>query len=106
MKVWLDDLRDPAKHGRIGWTWVTTAQAAIDLLATGEVEEISLDHDLALEHMPFMDTAPADYKEQTGYSVVCWMEKHNVWPAHVYVHSMNPVGRARMLAAINRHYEK
>jgi hypothetical protein len=44
---------------------------------------------------------------KTGYDVVCWMEEHGMWPVDgITVHSMNPVGRARMEAAIRRHYER
>lgn len=97
MKLWLDDIRDPAEHGRIGWTWVKTADEAIAALATGTVTEASLDHDLSVGAT--MGTpAPA---ERTGYTVVCWMEEHGVWPKDgVRVHSMNPVGRQRMLDVI------
>ena len=42
MKLWLDDVRTPPE----GWVWAKTAQEAIDLLLTREIEEISLDHDL------------------------------------------------------------
>lgn len=98
--LWLDDIRDPARHGCIGWTWVTTAAAAIDLLKTGRVQRASLDHDLNVEQTMGMPST-----EPTGYTVVCWMEEHDVWPPQgVTVHSQNPVGRARMRAAIDRHY--
>ncbi len=42
MKVYLDDLRTEPK----GWRRVYWPDEAIELLATGTVEEISLDHDL------------------------------------------------------------
>lgn len=102
MKLWLDDVRDPVQHGRIGWIWVKTAEEAIDLLATGQVERASLDHDLSIR------ATMGDWeKEVTGYDVVCWMEEHGVWPpGGVEVHSMNPVGRTRMLAVIQRAYAR
>ena len=68
---------------------------------TGNVVFASLDHDLSIraaigQKPPF---------EKTGYDVVCWMEQNNVWPIHgVAVHSMNPVGKERMLQVIDRHY--
>lgn len=105
MKLWLDDCRPPWKHGRVGWAWAQTADQAIELLKTGKVTKASLDHDLAIEHMPFAGVSEADYKEKTGYHVVCWMEENDVWPPDgVIVHSMNPVGRTRMLQVIHRHY--
>src|SRR5439155_2676500 len=45
MKVWLDDRRSPYPDPD-SWTWVRTPAEAIELLKTGEVTEISLDHDL------------------------------------------------------------
>ena len=90
MKVWLDDVR-PAPPG---WTWVKTAPAGIELLARGDVTELSLDHDLG------------DDDQGTGYDVLVWMEEacaRDAWsgPAPtIHIHSANPVGRSRMLAAI------
>jgi hypothetical protein len=90
MRVWLDDVREPGQHGWEGATWAKTAQEAIRWLATGEVEAISLDHDLG--------EGPVG----TGYDVVCWMEEQGVWPPAVYLHTANPVGRARMLAVLRK----
>lgn len=101
MKLWLDDIRSPERFGCIGWTWVKTADEAIALLVTGEVTEASLDHDLTVE-ATLGSPAP---DERTGYTVVCWMEEHGVWPCDgVVVHSLNPAGKARMQMAIDRHY--
>jgi hypothetical protein len=103
IRLWLDILRDPAHHGRIGWTWVTTADAAIAMLATGRVIEASLDHDLDIEAT--MGYPP---REKTGHDVVRWMQAHDVYPRDgVHVHSLNTVGRARMeatLAAMRRRH--
>lgn len=97
MKLWLDDIRDPWRYGCVGWEWARDADEAIDCLETGRVTEISLDHDLSTAAT--MGTPAAD--EKTGYTVVCWMEEHNVWPCDgVWVHSMNPVGSRRMLDVI------
>lgn len=98
MKLWLDDVRPPYRHGRIGWRWVKTYEGAIELLQTCQVEEASLDHDLS--EAATMGCAPPE--EKTGYHVVCWMEENNVWPPNgVHVHSLNPVGAARMMAVIS-----
>jgi hypothetical protein len=89
-KVWLDDIR-PAP---LGWTHVKSARAAITLLAEGTVTEVSLDHDLG------------DYAADggDGIAVVDWMAEHDVWPVDgIAVHSANPVGRDRMLAAVDRY---
>ncbi len=103
MKLWLDDIRPPWQHGCIGWEWAKTAADAIHWLGTGLVTEASLDHDLTVAAT--MGTPAPD--EQTGYTVVCWMEEHGVWPANgVRVHSMNPVGKARMLRVIDKFYSR
>jgi hypothetical protein len=92
MDLWVDDKRPPEAYGFEGFTWARTSEEAIALLRTGEVRFASLDHDLGLE-------------SGTGYDIVCWMEEHNTWPPDgVGVHSMNPVGRKRMEAVIERQY--
>jgi hypothetical protein len=89
MKLWLDDLR-PAPDG---WTWVTTAPAAIERLGAGGVLEVSLDHDLG-----------EDPAAGSGYDVAMFIEEaafHGrlgrvAWA----IHSANPVGRQRMTRAL------
>lgn len=93
MRVWLDDVRAAPD----GWVHVKTPEEAIDLLRSGQVEEISLDHDLGLA---------TPESERTGYDVVAWLEeavatggwKHAV--PEIHVHSANPVGWQRMEQAI------
>lgn len=93
MRVWLDDVR-PAPDG---WLHVKTPEEAIELLRSGEVEEISLDHDLGLA---------TPESERTGYDVLVWLEDAvatGAW-AHpvpvIRVHSANPVAWQRMEQAI------
>lgn len=88
MKVYLDDERTaPA-----GWVQVRWPEEAIALLATGEVAELSLDHDLG------------DDAHGTGYDVLLWLEEqvvcHQFLPPALHVHSANPAARVRMEAAI------
>ena len=90
MKIWLDDIRPiPASFTH----WAKTAKEAIVYLMTGECEAISLDHDLG------EDSAG------TGYNVALWIEQaaHSgaINPLLWTIHSANPIGRARMLAALN-----
>ena len=93
MRVWLDDLREAPP----GWVRVRTPEEAIALLETGEVTEMSLDHDLGL--------VDGD-RERTGYDVLLWLEREVaegrwVFPLpEIGVHSANPVGRARMERAV------
>jgi Cyclic-phosphate processing Receiver domain len=91
--VWLDDVRVAPD----GWVHITTPEEAIELLRSGEVEEISLDHDLGLA---------TPESERTGYDVLAWLEEAvatGAWkhPVPVMrVHSANPVGWRRMEQAI------
>ena len=87
--LWLDDLR-PAPEG---WTHVYTAPAAIAVLSTGAVQEISLDHDLG-----------PDEGAGTGYDVATWIEagaaEGTLARLGWAIHSANPVGSARRRAAL------
>jgi hypothetical protein len=88
MKVYLDDERStPA-----GWVRVYWPDEAIELLKTGTVVEISLDHDLG------------DDERGTGYEVVLWIEEqvalHGFVPPQITVHSANVSARAKMEAGI------
>lgn len=102
MKLWLDDVREPWKHGYVGVEWAKTADEAISILKTGRVTFASLDHDLS-EMATIGQPGP---NEKTGYTVVCWLEEHpEFWPEDgVKVHSMNPVGAKRMRQVIEAHY--
>jgi hypothetical protein len=92
MRIWLDDIR-PAPQG---WVWVDTVEKAIELMASGEVAEASLDHDLG-------------DGEQEGYKLVLWMAENDMWPREaISVHSANPPGAKRMCGVIERygHYRR
>ncbi len=104
MILWLDDIRQPWKHGYVGAEWAKTAEQAIAILKTGKVTFASLDHDLS-EAATLGKAAPG---EKTGYSVICWLEENpEFWPEDgVKVHSMNPAGAARMRAVIEAHYHR
>lgn len=98
VKMWLDDVRDPDRHGHIGWTWVKSFEEAVSLLKTGKVVRASLDHDLTPEQ-----SAGLSDSYGTGYDVVCWMEANNCWPTGgTKCHSMNPLGRRRIEKIIGR----
>lgn len=88
MRVFLDDERPtPA-----GWTRVFWPDEAIALLASGAVDEISLDHDLG------------DDRRGTGYDVVLWIEDavatRGFHPPAIAVHSANASARVKMEAGI------
>jgi hypothetical protein len=92
LKVWLDDRR-PAPEN---WRHVRTPEEAIELLRGGEVEELSLDHDLGLG---------VGARERTGYDVLLWLEREVAAgrarpPAAIKVHSGNVAVIERMEQAI------
>jgi hypothetical protein len=69
-----------------------TPEEAIELLAGGRVEEISLDHDLGL-----LDGE----RERTGYDVLTWLEQQVALegfrpPPVIKVHSSNSAAAPRM----------
>jgi hypothetical protein len=88
MRVYLDDERPTPP----GWVRVYWPDEAIALLETGQVEEISLDHDLG------------DDARGTGYDVVLWVEEavavRGFRPPRMAVHSANSSARLKMQAGI------
>jgi hypothetical protein len=88
MKVFLDDERVTPD----GWVRVFWPEEVIALLKTGQVTELSLDHDLG------------DDEHGTGYTVLLWIEEqvavHGMKPPTIFVHSANSSARLKMEAAI------
>ena len=84
MKIYLDDERATPD----GWIRVYWPDEAIDLLQSGNVTEISLDHDLG------------DDERGTGYDVVLWIEEAVITrgfvPPIIKVHSANSSARIKM----------
>jgi len=73
---------------------VETTTEAIKLLLEKKWDTLFLDHDLGGQEM--VPSGPG-----TGYEVACWLEEHpSYMPKQVIVHSFNPDGRKRMLAAL------
>ena len=115
--LWLDDERKPPTFSDCGlhWTWVKTADEAIEALKTGTVEFASLDHDLCFDHYVVFDTAfrtggtydVSHIAEKTGYDVLVWMKENNVWPKDgVRIHTMNIVRKPIMIEMVEQHYGK
>ena len=96
MRIWLDDVREPPSD----WEWFKDADSLITALApdnpTGyiwwnRITLISLDHDLGTS--------------LSGWDVVKHLEYiHHTQPVSfpfvVKVHSMNPVGREKMIQTL------
>lgn len=114
MNLWLDDMR-PAP---VGWHHVKTVEEAKKALLSGTVQKASLDHDLGACADCMGGKTPEQWLEETnyqsmphcdhfgsGYTLVCWMEETGNWPKEKpTVHSANPAGRSKMLAAIERSF--
>lgn len=97
MKVYLDDARPTPE----GWVHARWPVDVIRLVEGGGVTDVSLDHDLDDAEA----AAQEGRKERTGYDVALWLEERVMTdpafvPPHVVVHSANPVGRAKIRAAL------
>jgi hypothetical protein len=94
MKVYLDDVRETPE----GWVRTYTVDETIELLKTGEVKEISLDHDLGKDANGI---SLAD-----GYEVLVWIEKEveakRFQPPIMHIHSANCAAWPRMKLAISK----
>jgi hypothetical protein len=107
MKLWHDDIR-PAPDG---WVWARTNTEAQKLLQTGEVEEISMDHDLGdagLDEKTIDALTLEEFRRylmirgtssETGVELARWMVLNQIIPDKIIIHSWNPDG-ARKMAAI------
>lgn len=88
MRLWLDDER-PMPDGYTHQAY--TAKEAIDLLETGKVECISLDHYLGENN-------------GTGYEVACFIERSafegTLQSMRLKVHSQDPVGKQKIKIAL------
>jgi hypothetical protein len=90
MKIFLDDERPTP----FGFTRVNTVEDCIKLLSQkqGEVDELSLDHDLGTE--------------QTGYDVLLFLEDQKfsnpnfILPKFIQIHSANSSARTKMELAV------
>jgi hypothetical protein len=96
MRLFLDDVRDPSYVGWFGEDIIVcrTATNAIEILRSGLVVEMSLDHDLG------------EQKDKlSGYDVACWIEQA-IYEGKLFrvprwsVHSSNPTGAERIRATL------
>lgn len=84
MKIYLEDERTTPG----GWVRVYWPDGAIELIRTGQVTQISLDHD------------PGDDKRGTGFDIVLCIEEqialHGFFRPLMKVHSANVSARTKM----------
>jgi hypothetical protein len=100
MKIWLDDEPEaPARAALFpaseGWVHCRWPADVIEHLKTGQVKELSLDHDLG-------ESNGAHSHPRTGMDVLTWLEQEvgfGRWThplPRVRLHTQNPVGRDNM----------
>jgi hypothetical protein len=101
IRLWLDDDL-VERRAPEGWTQVTTAWDAIELLRTGRVVELSLDHDLS-----------DDQRFGRGGDVIDFIAHQqevygkDFWPRDgISLHTANPAGRDTMAKTIRRYAER
>jgi hypothetical protein len=98
-KIYLDDERPKPD----GWLLVATPDEMIEHLKEGDVEWISLDHDLG-------EISRTCYEKPiTGMDVLKWIEEQVVTtdyvPPRMMAHTANPVAKQQMHAAMRAIYK-
>jgi hypothetical protein len=87
VRLWVDDIRRPPDPT---WQWASSSSAAIAVLSSAQVMEMSLDHDLG--------------GSDTTRPIVEWLCENVLhWPPIVRVHCAAPTGRGWLLGMIYRH---
>jgi len=109
--LFLDDERIP---GQVTWVSLPSAQYTIVrnfeqfvnyIYEYGVPNFISFDHDLADQHYIAAEMGVEDYgQEKTGYDCAVWLvdfcdQWREKFPKYA-VHSMNPIGRERIISYI------
>jgi hypothetical protein len=98
LRVWLDDLLED-RAAPPGWIHVTTAPAAIALLESGRVVELSLDHDLGDDELAGKGVHVVDHLAEQQV-----IASRDLWPRDgITIHSANPDGRDQMARTIERY---
>lgn len=88
MKLYVDDLRECPE----GWEVARTVTDAIRTLADQEVEEVSLDHDIAFQGRHGL--------ELETFEGVAWYIAAMKQPPRVTIHTANAPAAARMAAIL------
>lgn len=85
IRLYVDDLRDCPE----GYVVARNVEVAIQYLEKGNIEVLSLDHDLG-EHPITKELLP------TGYDLVKYMCENGLYADKIYIHTDNGVGRENM----------
>lgn len=119
--LFLDDERYPKQVTWVDlplydWTIVRNYNEFVKIITKqGLPKAISFDHDLAIEHYPFMEPdggisnpttiSYESYREKTGYDAAKWLVEycryHKTPLPEYYIHTMNPVGRENIRVTLN-----
>ncbi|MFB5190520.1 cyclic-phosphate processing receiver domain-containing protein [Alicyclobacillus fastidiosus] len=86
INVFLDDRRQAPD----GFTLVKRYERCVRLLATGQVDKLSLDYNLGKG-------------EKTGLDVAKWIVQQHTWPREIYIHSSNFLVRQAMSKLLRQH---
>lgn len=90
VNIYLDDVRKTPE----GYIRCYSVNEVKDWLRTGNVQNMSLDHDLG------------EFEKDggSGYTLVKWMAEKHIWPkGKIKIHSMNIPGKVNMLSTIERY---
>ena len=88
IKLFVDDVRVPPKE----WQLARTITEAIRVLATVEVSEVSLDHDICYQNMDTGRVPDETFEAVARYIVLMPKEKRPT----VKFHTANPVGEKKL----------
>ena len=95
LRVWLDDDVEDRRAPE-GWLHVVTAREACLLLLTGQVVELSLDHDLSDDQRFGYGSQVIDFLDEQHGTEGRWL-----WPRDgITLHTANSQGRDQMRRAI------
>lgn len=98
LRVWLDDLLDD-RAAPDGWIHLASAPAAVALLGTGRVVELSLDHDLGDDDVAGKGVHVVDFIAEQQV-----VAGRDLWPRDgITIHSANAPGREQMARTIERY---
>lgn len=108
MKLFVDDIRTPFEDE--SWTVARTIDEAKRYLVTGMVNEITLGHDMGAcqecvvegKHIGDMATPETTFSNwcphvDDGYTLLRWIIIEGYLPGIINIHSMNPIGKQRMI---------